>query len=337
MQYSSIGDLSQSLQLRRYNAELSAELTRLSEEVTTGVTSDVGKTVGGDYRPLAGIESSLKAVETHQKIANEAAQFSSGMQSRLEHVQTQAEDISASLLSDAYTADPDTADIVARSARDAFHSTVSSLNGRDANGASYFAGTASDSDALASADVMLDELKLAVAGETTAAGVAAVVSDWFNAPGGGFETMGYLGSDDPPSDFRLSPDQTAGVEVTATDPAIRTVLEGLALAALVAEDIPAGDNAAQREMLDASRDLLLTGSDQVVTLRADVGYFEGAVADAETRNEAEKNALELARLEIIGVDSYEAAAQLEAVQTQLETLYSVTARLSQLTLADYLR
>jgi flagellar hook-associated protein 3 FlgL len=37
------------------------------------------------------------------------------------------------------------------------------------------------------------------------------------------------------------------------------------------------------------------------------------------------------------VDPYEAATKLEAAQSQLEALYTVTARLSRLNLVDFLR
>ena len=336
MQYSSIGDLSQNLQLRRYNAQMKADLARLSEEMATGKKADIGKAVRGDFRPLAGIESSLNALEAYNAITNEAALFSSAMQSRLEFVQEQAQSVTANLLSDAFLTDPNMANIVAENAREAMEAVVSSLNGRGPSG-SLFAGTATDGSALAPAEDMLADLKLAVAGETTAAGVAAIVSDWFHAVGGGFETSGYLGSADAPSDYRLSADETAGIGVTAADPAIRTVLEGLALAALVAEDVPPGDNAAQKEMHQMSRDILLTGADQIVGLRAEVGNFEAAVAQSAARNEAEKGALEIARSDIVSADPYDTASQLEAVQTQLETLYAVTSRLSRLSLVDFLR
>ncbi len=46
--------------------------------------------------------------------------------------------------------------------------------------------------------------------------------------------------------------------------------------------------------------------------------------------------MEIARTELIGADPYDTATEMEAVQGQLETLYTVTARLSRLSLADFL-
>jgi flagellar hook-associated protein 3 FlgL len=47
--------------------------------------------------------------------------------------------------------------------------------------------------------------------------------------------------------------------------------------------------------------------------------------------------LEIARADLVAIDPFEAATRMEAAQTQLETLYSVTARLSRLSLVDFLR
>ena len=55
------------------------------------------------------------------------------------------------------------------------------------------------------------------------------------------------------------------------------------------------------------------------------------------RAAAEATALGLAREALIGADPYEAAAALEAAETQLETLYTLTARISRLSLVNFLR
>jgi flagellar hook-associated protein 3 FlgL len=71
-------------------------------------------------------------------------------------------------------------------------------------------------------------------------------------------------------------------------------------------------------------------------MRAGIGTLEARIETATARNSAETSALEMARNEIIAVDPYKAATDLSAAQTQLETLYTVTARLSRLSLAGYL-
>jgi len=42
MNYKSVGDMAQAFQLQRHNVQLKTHLSRLSEELTTGVQKDVG-------------------------------------------------------------------------------------------------------------------------------------------------------------------------------------------------------------------------------------------------------------------------------------------------------
>ena len=54
------------------------------------------------------------------------------------------------------------------------------------------------------------------------------------------------------------------------------------------------------------------------------------------RNAAEASALQIARNGLVAADPYDTATAIQAVQTQIETLYTLTARLSRLSLTDYL-
>ncbi len=74
-----------------------------------------------------------------------------------------------------------------------------------------------------------------------------------------------------------------------------------------------------------------------MSLRAVVGDAEAAIERARVRNGAELAAADLARATIVESDPFRAATDLQSVQGQLETLYAVTARLSRLSLTNYLR
>ena len=71
----------------------------------------------------------------------------------------------------------------------------------------------------------------------------------------------------------------------------------------------------------------------LVSVGADAAQIEAA----RTRNAAEETSLGILRSDIGSVDPYEAGTRLEAIQSQLESLYLVTARVSRLSLAEYLR
>ena len=59
----SLGDLAQSFMLRRQNTDLKSDLQRLTTEMTTGQATDIGRHIGGDYAPLAGIDASLARLQ----------------------------------------------------------------------------------------------------------------------------------------------------------------------------------------------------------------------------------------------------------------------------------
>jgi len=88
--------------------------------------------------------------------------------------------------------------------------------------------------------------------------------------------------------------------------------------------------------------LLLTGIDfdhslaALTALQARLGVAQERISSAEIRNAAESSALQIARSDLLAIDPYDTATALQATQTQLETLYSITARLTRLNLTDYL-
>ena len=71
-------------------------------------------------------------------------------------------------------------------------------------------------------------------------------------------------------------------------------------------------------------------------LTARLGTAEAGISDAALRNDSERSALEAARLGLLSVDPYETAAKMQQTQSQLQTLYSITARMQRLSLVDYL-
>ncbi len=191
---------------------------------------------------LAGIDRSLRTLESFRTASSEAALFSSSMQAALASVQDIPAMIGPTLLSAATTSNPAQVNAAAADAREKFLGAVQTLNVQVGD-RFVFSGTMTDTKPFADGANMLAALGTAIAGETTAAGVAAQVSAWFAAPvgGGGFLDTGYLGGDTALAAFRIGPDETAELDAVGSDPALRGVLEGLALAALLAEGALSSD------------------------------------------------------------------------------------------------
>lgn len=335
MSFQGVGDLAQSFQLRRDNARLQVEFKTLSDELSSGRTADLGRAVSGDFGALSGIERALQAISAYETTAAETRLMADTAQSTLELVRSKGTDSSPALLLASADFQAGLVDAAVESAARAFEDAVSALNIRVGD-RSVFAGIATDGPAIANAETMLTELETMIAAETTAAGVETVVSDWFG-PGGGYEVTGYLGNTAPLSDIPISQDERVTLEVTAADQGVRDILAGLALGALLDRGALAGDNDERGNLTRAAGNALVQADYEITSTRARLGVTQERIEDAETRNASEGQTLDLARAELVEVDPYETAARLASLEVQLETLYAVTARLSRLTLSDYIR
>ncbi len=330
----SLGDLAQTFLLRRQNADLRANVTRLATEVTTGQVADPGRHLAGDVSALTGIDAALARLGSFTRAADEAAFFSGTMQTALAAVQDMASTLAPTLLSVATAGNPGTVLTAAREARQSFETAVSLYNTRLGDRA-IFAGVQTATAPLPPADVLLGDMQNAVAGCLTAQDAEAALDAWFDSTTG-FSATGYLGGA-ALADLPVGPGQTAMIDVTAADPAIRKTLKGFGMAALLDRGLFATAPQPQAALLRRAGETLAEGQNGRALLAARLGTTEGQIAGARTRNGAETTALQIARAELLAVDPYEAAARLQAAQGQLESLYTITARLSRLSLVDFLR
>jgi flagellar hook-associated protein 3 FlgL len=334
MNIASLGDLAQSLILRRQNADLKATVTRLSTEVTTGQTADAGRHLAGDLSALTGIDSALARLGSYTRAANEAAFFTGAMQSALTAVQDMAADLSPTLLSTATAGNTGSVLAAAREARQSFDTAVSLYNTRLGDRA-LFGGVETAASPLTPPDVLLAAMETAVIGAASAADVETALDVWFASPTG-FAAVGYRGGP-PLADLPIAPGQSATVDVTAADPAIRDTLKAFGMAALLDRGLFSGAPQTQATLLRRAGESLAESQNSRALMTGRLGTTEGQIEQAGVRNAAETTSLQIARAELLAVDPYEAASRLQEAQGQLESLYAITARLSRLNLVDFLR
>lgn len=337
MNYLSVGDMALQFRLRQHNVSLKQEMNALSKELMTGVHHDIGKALGGDMSALASINKQLRILQSYDTAASEAATLTGSMQSSLEVIQDLAGEVGVSLLSAATSVNSVIIDATANDAAAKFQTLVATLNTNVA-GRYIFSGAASDTRPLPSADDILLELQTLVASETTASGVLAAVESWFAAPpgAGGFLDTTYAGSLTALGPVLTSDGETTDIPASAASPEIRQALKGLALSALISDGLFSDDLTEKATLARFSGEAIVTAQTSLADLRADLGTSEALIEDAKTRNTAATHSLELARQSMIGVDEFDTASALTALQTQLETLYNLTARMTDLSLVDYI-
>ncbi|KAA0916146.1 hypothetical protein FLO80_10490 [Aquicoccus porphyridii] len=332
----SLGDMAQSVMLRRQNTQLSSELNQLAEELATGQTADPSRHLKGNFSYLSALERDRTMLESYGMAAAEAQTFTGAMQSVLNKVQETSGDLAADLLATGNEGLPEVVRAVSGKAGDAFGALVTMLNTSVA-GQTLFAGARTDSAALAGADDMLAAIRGVVSGETGLSDILAAIDDWFAVPGGGFETDGYLGEQNGLKPFLLGENETVSLDLGADAPQLRNILKHTAIAALAADPALGFPAELQKSLLVHAGNGLVAAQNPLTGIRADLGYAEARVDEIATRIASEKTASEYAIGALLGVDPFETVTRLEEVQLQLESLYTATVRLGRLSLVGYMR
>ena len=329
----SVGDASLTNILARQGADLRAQVNRAAQEVTTGRHGDLARALRGDVAPLLAIDASLTRLTAYGRATTDAATQAAAQQAAMSGLSSLAAGITITLLGSRDFPTPAQIDAVAADARGRLASAIGLLN-TQAGGRAIFSGDRTDQIPLGSVDEMLTALEAAAVGATTAGQVAAAVSTWFGDPMG-FGSF-YRGGD-PLSPAPIAPGENAEQATTAMDPALRDTLAGFAMAALLDRGQLAGNPEERARLARTAGETLLGGENARITLAARIGTVEAQVEAARTRNAAEATSLGILRSELGSVDPYEAATRLETARSQLESLYLVTARVSRLSLVEYLR
>lgn len=335
MNVTSIGDLAQNLMLRTRHAQLKSTISGLTQELSSGKTSDLSGRTGGDLSHLTDIEHNLTRLDAYSITTRDSAAFAQAAQLNLGRVQDTMGNVAATLA----TVGPENSVLdmahASAQARDGLDDVINSLNGKLA-GRSLFGGTATDRPPLLPGEILIASLRNALTGLTTTADIEQAAKDWFDDPAG-FQTIVYAGSSEPLAPFEIGVGERVSIPLRAEDPVFRDALRQLATAAIADDPALNLDAATKGDLLQRSGVSLMNGQDAVIGIRADLGFAEARIEETATRNLAAASSLKYARNELLNVDPYETATRLQEVQFQLESLYSVTVRSARLSLLEYLR
>ncbi|SFR00771.1 flagellin [Poseidonocella sedimentorum] len=335
MNMSSLGDLAQSYVTRQRNAEIKQEINTLTDELSSGRISDIASALAGDFGQLASLERSLSSLDAFKVSSDEATFFTDSQQLSLEGMASGLDSAVEAMLAASNSSFPASINSGSIEADSQFRAMVSSLNGT-AGGRSLFAGDATGDPALADAQDILDELSTLVTGMTDPDVITATVDDWFNTPGGGYETFAYIGSTEEMQPFLLGDGRTYGPGITALDSGVREALGSLAMGALMMNGVVTNDTFLRGQVMDIATESSLTAKGKLLDTQSVVGTLQNQIETQQARIAAEHSAYSIARTELVAADPYETATRLENVQFQLEALYTSTAYASRMSLLDYI-
>lgn len=330
-----MGDLAQYRMLSGRGATLRNQMNELTVEATTGLVANKTERLRGNYGPINGIETRIRQIDAFRTVSTEQQVVATVIQTALGTVTERASSLAANILAAGSGTDALRVDTIAEDAASKLEAVLSSLNARVGE-QSIFSGKASYTETFGTADELLTALKAAIdaSGALTATDVETAIDDWFADPAG-FEATMYHGGD-PLEPVQIGTDELAQIDVTGMDSALVETIKGIAQTAVLTRGVLAGADVARADLAKRSGESLAGSQQRMAVLGARLGTAQAEMANAMTRNDAEKNALEQSRLDLLSVDGYETAAKFQEAQGQLSTLYTLTSRASRLSLVDYL-
>ncbi|GEP03200.1 flagellar hook-associated family protein [Methylobacterium oxalidis] len=348
MTTSFISSLSLSNASRASVPRLQAELARANREIADGRFADVGLELGarvGESLGLRQRRAELEALRT----GNDAASLRlSTSQAALKQVQAAADALQKDMIG---LTDQQRAGTVAATAGSQLAALAAALNA-SASGQYVFGGTRTGvapltayagspaSPARAAVDAAFTAYFGFAKDSPGAAGVSADQMKDFLATrieplfSEASWTSQWSQAASRNLDSRISLSETIETSVNANAPAIRK----LAMAYVIASDLNLGAMPLETRLVATGRVQTLLGeaSGGLVAMQADLGRAQSRITDANSRLEAQASLLstEIGRLE--AVDPAEAKTRVDAVTTQLQMSYALTAQLRQLSLVAFI-
>lgn len=317
----------------RQAAGMRQQLQTALQELTSGSHADATRVVGGDYSLLAATDHALARLSGFNAASEALSLTATAMQKALKVMHDAAQNLATTVLQASAGLNAGQLSTLARAGAQDFQTTVTMLNGQMA-GQSLFGGVQAASLPLPDAATLLLAAETAVSGATTAEQLSDQLNSWLADPGG-YASL-YLGGDPRPP-IAIAEGETAALPVTALDPSFRGTLSGLMKMALLDRGLFAGDHAMRASVgLSAAGDLVDSAGERL-QIAAGIGMIEQQLSRAQARNSAEKSAHEISRNGILAADPYETAVRLKDLESRLDAFYTLTSRLSRLTLTDYLR
>jgi flagellar hook-associated protein 3 FlgL len=285
---------------------------------------------------MLGLEQSLAEIAQYREIVGLAESRASAIQGTLDVLR----DLTVDLHVNGQTALESNLgaarETVSASARQALGAAISALN-VSFGGRRLFAGDAGDTEAVAAIEVFMSASVTILEAGPTAGAAYANLSVQFSVAGGLFETTFYTGGSGDAPATEVARGERLGFAPRADEAPVRALLRDLAtLAAAFDPDnaIPEGDRRGLAEQAIAG---LRNNVAALAGMAGQVGVAEARMETVKTRHQASEAALNLAYTKLVGRDQFEAAAELTQLEAQLQTTYLATARLANLSLANFLR
>ena len=304
-------------------------------ESVTGRFEDVTSRLGGSVSELMQIEKTLgdlKGFSDTIALAEARANVTQKSLSRIREIAQALADTTDLLSTNGTTLD---FEAVSSQAREELGSIVSALNVQFA-GRPLFSGDDGNGSAIADqTTVFASAVPILEAGAIPSAGYADLITA-FTSAGATFDTSIYLGGagDAPPA--LIAPGESVDYSVKADETPLRTVLANIAALGAAFDTSNAIPDAQRKSIAQLAAAGLRSDISSIIGIEGRVGAAESRVATIKARNTASEASLTIAFNDLAGADQLNSAIELTELERQLETAFATTARMSNLSLVNFL-
>ncbi|KAB2665373.1 flagellar hook-associated family protein [Brucella tritici] len=334
--------------LRALVAKNKAEMLKAQQEATTGTVFDVGLSLGSK----SGQTVSLRKEYDRLSVLTDMNKL---VQQRMNATQTAAGTIienTQNFLGDLTGANntAESAATIAKSAKSILNSVTGLLN-TSYNGEYIFAGVNTDVKPVADYTegsaaqtavrqafqthfgFAIDDPQVAnITGDEMKAFLEGDFADEFNDANW---AANWSDASDTVIKSRISPTETADTSISANADGFRKTIMS---AVMVAEFATIGlNNSAFEALTHQAMQTTTTAITETTSEQTTLGLAQSRTGAATTRIAAQQKILNQSVLNLEEVDPYEAATRVNALKTQIETSYSLTVQLQNMSLLNYLR
>lgn len=333
MRFSFTPDLSFQLRQSSQNANIRSRLQTAGEETVSGRRVDVLAASNGRLGEALILGSAVANLDRHLKSASLSGARLSGASNAIISMREGLSGFSTSGRVSAAQGNPISLSVLHTDTEAILGNIVGNLNTRIGQ-RHIFGGQETASSPIQSAEGLQADIDAILAAAPDTATALAEIDQFFADPAGGFQTSNYNGSDAAGPRLHISDTRSLSPLPKADDQVFKDIIKGLTLVA-------SARNAATDEeadaLMQAGFSAVDAGSEQLLDLEARMGAGLQNLDVMTDNMQSELGFLAATEQSFLGRDVFEAAAELQALEGQLQASYTVTGRLGSLSLVNFLR
>jgi flagellar hook-associated protein 3 FlgL len=334
--------------LRLTVSQAQSKLIEASTEATTGTYADIGVSLGSGAAKSVSLTSAISQAAAFQASNAVVSLRMDASQTALASMQDAGDSLVSNLTALQSSQDSTSVAVALQAATDTLSQLVSTSN-TAVNGEFLFGGTNVDSQPLTDQSAAVSDTIVTALGdyatslgkqvnELTGDEIGSFITDtvepMFSESAWTDPASGWSTASSTDMTSRISGSETVTSSTNANSEGMRYLaLASVVVSALVGQDIGAD---AQSTVVSQAITYAAKGTSSLVTQQSQLGLSQERVEKANDALDAQSSLLQGSLSDLQGVDVYDASTLVNQLQSQLETAYTLVAKLQSLSLVNYL-